>query len=86
MIELWGLNFLGVVLDFVQKCNTVSDFCQALNLALEKKLKIDILVEEFYEGHEIDLDMIIQDNRMIFTAICDDLPALEPWFIEQGKF
>jgi hypothetical protein len=46
---------------------------------------MDIQVEEFFEGHEIDIEVLVQDNRAKFFAISDNFPALEPWFFEQGN-
>ena len=65
---------------------SISDFCDTLNYLQENQYKINLIVEEFFEGHEIDMDILIQDNVMKFMAISDNLPPLEPWFYEQGIY
>lgn len=77
-------NIFGSGKDFVKKCNSTSDFCDTLIYLKENQYKIDLIVEQFFEGHEIDLDILIQDNQMKFLALSDNLPPLEPWFYEQG--
>ena len=81
---LTSTKFFSFLKDFVKKCNSTSDFCETLIYLRENQYKIDLIAEEFFEGHEIDLDILIQDNQMKFIALSDNLPPLEPWFYEQG--
>jgi hypothetical protein len=46
--------------------------------------QMDLLVEEFYDGEEIDLDILVQDNKVVFVAISDNFPQEEPNFYEKG--
>ena len=71
-------------IDFVKKCNHLNEFVQCLEMIQEHKMRINVLVEEFFDGHEIDLDILIQDNQLVFLAITDNFPPIEPWFFEQG--
>ena len=37
------------------------------------------------EGHEIDCDVLVQNNQATFIVISDNFPAPEPFFFEQGS-
>jgi hypothetical protein len=75
-------NPLGSGKCFVKKCLTVDEFVSTVKESLN--FSIDLLVEEYFEGHEIDCDLLIQDNKVKFVSISDNFPPLEPYFIEQG--
>jgi hypothetical protein len=38
------------------------------------------------KGHEIDLEILVQDNKVKFLAISDNTPPIEPYFYEQGVY
>lgn len=38
----------------------------------------------FIQGHEIDIDMLIKNNKVVFMAISDNFPPMKPYFFEQG--
>ena len=38
------------------------------------------------KGHEVNIEILVQDNEAKFLAISDDFPPPEPYFYEQGKF
>ena len=46
---------------------------------------MNLLVEEYYDGHEIDMDILIQNEKIKFFGVSDNHPAPEPTFYEQGK-
>jgi hypothetical protein len=46
---------------------------------------IDLLIEEFFDGHELDIDILVQDNKAVFIGITDNLKPLEPLFYETGS-
>lgn len=46
---------------------------------------MNLLVEEYYEGLEIDMDILIQNDKVKFFGISDNFPAPEPAFYEQGE-
>jgi carbamoylphosphate synthase large subunit len=75
-------NPFGFVKSFVKKCANVDEFVNTVKESLNSN--IDLLVEEFYEGHEIDCDLLIQDNQVKFLSITDNFPPIEPYFYEQG--
>ena len=37
------------------------------------------------EGFEVDVDILIQKNKVKFINITDNLPPKEPYFNETGK-
>ena len=46
---------------------------------------MNLLVEEYYDGHEIDMDILIQNEKVKFFGVSDNFPAPEPTFYEQGR-
>ena len=49
---------------------------------------MNLLIEEYIEGHEIDIEILIQNDQVKFFAISDNFSPLEPkfyTFYEQGK-
>jgi carnosine synthase len=45
---------------------------------------MDILVEEYIDGDEVDIDILIQNGRIKFVSISDNDKTAEPFFIETG--
>ncbi len=43
---------------------------------------MDLLIEEFYDGHELDIDILVQDNKAVFIGITDNFKPQEPDFYE----
>ena len=69
----------------MKKCDTVVDFVDSLIDLLGRKCRFNVIVEEFYDGHELDIEVLIQDNKVKFIAISDNFPAQPPYFFELGK-
>jgi len=42
------------------------------------------LVEEFINGQEVDVDLLIQDNEIVFMSVTDNFQPKEPYFYEIG--
>jgi hypothetical protein len=62
---------------------TIEDFENCL-LESMKYPKMDLLIEEFYDGHELDIDILVQDNKAVFIGISDNFKPQEPDFFETG--
>ncbi|MFA5318264.1 MAG: ATP-grasp domain-containing protein [Patescibacteria group bacterium] len=45
----------------------------------------EIMVEEYIDGDEVDMDILIQNSRMKFFSISDNNKTNEPFFIETGQ-
>lgn len=43
-----------------------------------------IFVEEYLEGQEVDIDMLVQNGKVKFYSITDNDPTEEPFFVESG--
>ena len=41
-----------------------------------------ILLEEYITGHEVDIDMVLNDGKVTFCEISDNGPTVEPYFGE----
>ena len=46
---------------------------------------LDILVEEYIDGDEVDVDMILQNGKIKFWSISDNYQTREPFFVETGQ-
>lgn len=42
------------------------------------------VLEEYFEGHEVDIDGWARHGRVEFSLISDNKPAIEPHFLERG--
>ncbi|MFH1375287.1 MAG: ATP-grasp domain-containing protein [Patescibacteria group bacterium] len=47
-------------------------------------LNFEILVEEYIDGHEVDVDIILQNGKIKLHSITDNYQTNEPFFIETG--
>ncbi|OGJ49868.1 hypothetical protein A2335_01525 [Candidatus Peregrinibacteria bacterium RIFOXYB2_FULL_32_7] len=45
----------------------------------------DLLVEEYIDGDEVDIDILIQNGRIKFCGISDNTKTKEPFFIETDR-
>jgi D-alanine-D-alanine ligase-like ATP-grasp enzyme len=69
--ELWNTyNYI--------KSNISTNIESALSDGLE------ILIEEYIDGDEVDIDMLIQNGKVKFYSITDNYKTNEPFFIETG--
>jgi D-alanine-D-alanine ligase len=46
----------------------------------------EIFVEEYIDGDEVDIDILVQNGRIKFAAISDNTKTKEPFFIERDRF
>jgi D-alanine-D-alanine ligase len=44
----------------------------------------EILVEEYIDGDEVDIDMLLQNGKVKFFSIADNYQTKEPFFLETG--
>jgi D-alanine-D-alanine ligase len=47
---------------------------------------MQIMVEEYIDGDEVDIDILIQNGRIKFYGISDNTKTKEPFFIETDRF
>ncbi|KAI9023980.1 ATP-grasp domain-containing protein [Hyaloraphidium curvatum] len=45
----------------------------------------DCLLEQYLDGEEVDVDIFLQDGKLMFWSITDNLPTLEPSFVNTGS-
>ncbi|ORC92253.1 biotin carboxylase [Trypanosoma theileri] len=63
----------------------VKHFEALLNTAEETgEKKMQILVEEFIEGQEVDLDCCVENGQVVFCSISDNFETCPPFFVEEG--
>ena len=46
---------------------------------------MDILVEEYIDGEEVDVDIVLQNGKVKFHSISDNFQTREPFFVETGQ-
>lgn len=44
----------------------------------------DIIVEEYIAGNEVDIDLLLQNGKIKYSSISDNLQTKEPFFLESG--
>jgi len=49
-----------------------------------KPLKCELMVEEYLDGTEVDIDVVLCDGKAVYNKVTDNWPTLEPWFNETG--
>ncbi|KKP37526.1 MAG: hypothetical protein UR28_C0029G0008 [Candidatus Peregrinibacteria bacterium GW2011_GWF2_33_10] len=45
----------------------------------------DILVEEYIDGDEVDIDILVQNGEIRYYSITDNFKTREPYFVETGQ-
>jgi len=45
---------------------------------------LDIMVEEYIDGDEVDIDLLVQNGKVKFFSVTDNLRTNEPFFVETG--
>src|SRR3989338_6693468 len=46
---------------------------------------LDIFVEEYIDGDEVDIDILIQNGKIKYYSITDNFQTEEPFFVETGE-
>ena len=84
----WGVKSQFVVkLDNLEEAKKAFDYIRTnMTPAFDPIYKhgTDILVEEYMDGAEVDLDLLVQGGELKFHAVTDNAPTKEPFFIETG--
>eukprot|EP00188_Purpureofilum_apyrenoidigerum_P002070 Plantae.Rhodophyta-Purpureofilum_apyrenoidigerum.ctg22328.p1 GENE.Plantae.Rhodophyta-Purpureofilum_apyrenoidigerum.ctg22328~~Plantae.Rhodophyta-Purpureofilum_apyrenoidigerum.ctg22328.p1 ORF type:complete len:558 (-),score=110.14 Plantae.Rhodophyta-Purpureofilum_apyrenoidigerum.ctg22328:1698-3371(-) len=63
--------------------NTLSDRSDA-SLADLWAQGTEMLLEEYYDGDEFDIDIVLSDGKVVYVKISDNWHCCEPWFQETG--
>mmetsp|Transcript_12797 Transcript_12797/g.20912 ORF Transcript_12797/g.20912 Transcript_12797/m.20912 type:complete len:450 (-) Transcript_12797:85-1434(-) len=45
----------------------------------------DFILEQYLDGHEVDVDLLLQNGRVVFSSVMDNLPTNEPDFVNTGS-
>ena len=81
----------GAASAFVMKVDNEEEFRESyeyikkeISTKVESALSdgLEIFVEEYIDGDEVDLDMLVQNGKLKFCAISDNGKTKEPFFIE----
>merc|ERR1712100_273943 len=70
------------VLEVLQTCS-VSDPNGTQSVG-SSDLVTEVMMEQYLDGDEVDVDMILTDGAVTYAKVTDNLPTLEPWFNETG--
>jgi len=47
-------------------------------------LKCQMMLEEYLDGTEVDIDVVLSSSKAMYCKVTDNWPTLEPWFNETG--
>jgi len=50
-----------------------------------KKYGTDMVLEQYLDGWEVDVDLILQDGVPVFSSVTDNHPTREPFFVATGS-
>ncbi len=48
-------------------------------------IKLTLMLEEYLDGPEVDVDLIFSEGQAVYGAITDNWPTVEPYFNETGS-
>jgi D-alanine--D-alanine ligase len=84
----WGVKSQFVVkLDSLDEAKKAFDYIRTnMTPAFDPiyKYGTDILAEEYLDGAEVDVDLLVQGGEIKFHAFTDNFPTKEPFFVETG--
>ncbi len=85
-VEGAGSFFVRKVADRATLASVVEQQTRAIARADVAKLWTDraLLVEEYIDGSEVDIDMLVQGGRVVYAAVTDNFATTEPYFMEVG--
>lgn len=44
-----------------------------------------LVIEEFLDGPEVDVDLVLRNGNVVYQCVLDDWPLIQPWFAEMGN-
>ena len=68
----------------VMKVENESDILAAFNRAKSSSPSGEVIIEEYMDGPELSIDMLIYDNEIYVTGVADRIIEYPPFFIETG--
>jgi hypothetical protein len=77
-------NPIGAGKDFVKKSDDLYSLIKIVEESIRFSSSLDLLIEEYYEGHELDIEVFIQNNQLLFAGISDNWQPQAPFFFEEG--
>jgi len=48
-------------------------------------MDMTMMMEEYLDGEEVDVDIVLSDGKAVYGAITDNWPTIEPYFNETGS-
>lgn len=84
----------GAASTFVVKANSPEELKERYLIIEEQITKLpktkewkslELYVEEYIDGQEVDIDILIQDGTCLFASVTDNFQTHEPYFIETGQ-
>lgn len=84
----------GVCSAFVKKVNSYEEITAAIKDMTTNKNNFfrtalwkdwGVMVEEYIEGQEVDIDILVQSKKIKYLVITDNHPTKEPYFLETGQ-
>lgn len=48
-------------------------------------IRMSIMMEEYLDGPEVDIDLVFSEGQAVYGAVTDNWPTVEPFFLETGS-
>jgi len=48
-------------------------------------IRTTIMMEEYLDGPEVDVDLVMSEGQAVYGAVTDNWPTVEPYFLETGS-
>ena len=72
----------GLVVSSGALCRTPSPVINNVNQLASRFIKLDLSLEEYLDGPEVDVDLVLYRGKCYFGAVVDNGPTSEPFFAE----
>ena len=64
------------------QAGTVGQLTPPSEQRAERFIQLDLSLEEYLDGPEVDVDMVLYDGDLYFASVVDNGPTVEPYFAE----
>jgi glutathione synthase/RimK-type ligase-like ATP-grasp enzyme len=82
-----GSAYVVKINSFEELENTVKYLSLNMDTQVESALEegMELMIEEYIEGSEVDIDILLQNGKIKFYSISDNYKTIEPYFVETGQ-
>jgi len=75
----------GIRSEWVRYIGSSDELNGYINSLKSSKIKAqDFLLEEFIQGHEVDVDIVLHNGDLMYAGVSDNFPTYKPFALETG--